>query len=115
VFTGQQLQSAGKEIAVIIHRCIIYSYEKFLEYFGTAFLRFLVRHKITGTFKYVNDKLLNYNGKLIDTNLILQEFNTTNQTYDLPCTLLNITIQKTESSLAYNITKCMDFHYTTYW
>jgi hypothetical protein len=47
---------------------------------STILLQFLegntfVRYKTMGTFKYVDDKLLNYNKQLTDTNLILQEFN----------------------------------------
>lgn len=35
----------------------------------------LLRHKIIGTLKYACHKLMNYNKKLTDTNLTLQEFN----------------------------------------
>jgi hypothetical protein len=75
-----------------------------------------------GTLKYIDDELLNYNQNLTDTNLILQEFN--NIKPNLQFTMykeqtnkinfIDILIQRTESNLSYNISKCMDFPCTTY-
>jgi hypothetical protein len=47
---------------------------------SAIFLQFLegnthIRHKTMGTFKYIDDELLNYNQNSTDTNLTLQEFN----------------------------------------
>jgi hypothetical protein len=47
----------------------------FLQFLGDNYTyNTLIRHKIIGTLKYVNDKI-NYTTKLTDTNLTLQEFN----------------------------------------
>jgi hypothetical protein len=63
----------------------------------------LVRDKIIGTFKYADDKLMNYNETLTDTNLTLQKFNniqptlqfTMKKEQNYKINLLNIRIRRT--------------------